>query len=348
MNRRLNVLTILIAILLPLAALAQDPREQGSYQEMRAYLGELYQQQKYAEGAALLERALDRYPDHILANTYNLAILRGLAGDPGGGIEALEDGLRRGVFYGRWDFEDEMLAPLKAHERFADFWQQNLARLEEAQSQATMKMEVVLPADYDAARAYPLFVALHGGGEDLAAFKPNWTSPALQADHIILYVQSSQVANMRGFHWHDEAQTRRDLESAYAQAVASYRIDADHLLVGGFSSGGYASLLAAFHGILPACGFVALCPEVPTSITDEEIAAAAKRGLRGTLLTSELDNRLDAQRSLAERWQGLGLDGELVITPNMGHWYPEDFPQQLDAAIDRILAPGGEPAPVGD
>ena len=333
-------LAVLMGALLPLVALAQDPREEGSYAEMRAYLGELHQQQKYAEGAALLERALDRFPDHVLANTYNLAILRALAGDPGGGVEALEEGLRRGVYYGIWDFEGELLAPLKAHERFASFWQRNLACLEEAQSQAAMKMEVVLPTDYNTARPYPLFVALHGGGEDLAAFKPNWASPTLQAEYITLYVQSSQVANMRGFHWQDEALTRRDLETAYAEAVATYRIDAGHVLVGGFSSGGYASLLAAFHGILPACGFVALCPEVPTSITDEEIAAAGKRGLRGSLLTTERDNRLEAQRELAARWQVLGLDGELVVTPDAAHWYPEDFPQQLDAAIDRILPVG--------
>lgn len=339
MNRRLIAFTILLAALSPRLAAAQDPREQGSYAEMRTYLGELYQQQKYAEGAALLERALDRYPDQVLANTYNLAILRGLAGDPGGGVEALEEGLRRGVFYGIWDFEDELLAPLKAHERFADFWQRNLARLEAAQDKATMQMELVLPEGYDAAQDYPLFVALHGGGEDLAAFKPNWQSPRLRAEFITLYVQSSQVANMRGFHWQDEALVRRDLEAAYARAIAQHRIDPERVLVGGFSSGGYASLLAAFHEILPVRGFVALCPAVPDSITDAQIAAAAERGLRGMLLSSEHDNRLAAQRALVARWDGVGLDGEIVVTPNTGHWYPDDFATQLDASIVRILRP---------
>ncbi len=337
MNRRLIVFSILLAALLPRAALAQDPREAGSYAEMRAYLGELYEQQKYAEGAALLERVLDRFPDQVLANTYNLAIMRALAGDPGGGVEALEEGLRRGVFYGIWDFDGEILAPLKTHARFADFWQRNLARLEAAQSQATMQMELVLPEGYDAAQAYPLFVALHGGGESLAAFKPNWESPRLRAEFITLYVQSSQVANMRGFHWQEEALTRRDLTAAYAQAVAQHRIDSDRVLVGGFSSGGYAALLASFHEILPVRGFVALCPPVPDSITDAEIGAAAARGLRGSLLTTELDQRLAAQRELADRWAALGLAGEFVVSPNTGHWYPDDFPAQLDLAIDRIL-----------
>jgi predicted esterase len=339
----MNPLRLLVALLfiafLPGLAGAQDPREQGSYAEMRAYLGELYQQQKYAEGAALLERVLDRFPDHLLANTYNLAIMRSLAGEPDAGVAALEEGLRRGIFYGLWDFDGEILAPLKAAPPFAAFWERNLARIAEAQARATMKMELVLPEGFDPARRYPLFIALHGGGEDLAAFKPNWTSPRLRAEFITLYVQSTQVATMRGFHWQDEALTRRDLADAYAQALVAQPIDSTRVLVGGFSSGGCAALITSLRALLPVRGFVALCPPVPATITDAEIAAAAARGLRGTLLTTEHDGRLDAQRALAERLAAQGLAADFIVAPDSGHWYPEDFAAQLDAAIARILEP---------
>lgn len=343
----MNLLRLVFALLfvaaLPGLAAGQDPREQGSYAEMRELLGELYQQQKYAEGAALLERVLDRFPDHLLANTYNLAILRSLAGDPNAGVAALEEGLQRGVFYGIWDFDGEILAPLKAAPPFAAFWERNQARIAETQRLATMKMEIVLPEDFDAARRYPLFIALHGGGEDLAAFKPNWTSPRLRREFITLYVQSTQVATMRGFHWQDEALTRRDLAAAYAEVLAAQPIDSSCVLVGGFSSGGYASLLVSLHALLPVRGFVALCPPVPDAITDAEIEAAVARGLRGSLLTTERDGRLDAQRALAEHFVAQGLPVEFAVAPDTGHWYPEDFAAQLDAAIGRILEPA--PAP---
>jgi 2-polyprenyl-3-methyl-5-hydroxy-6-metoxy-1,4-benzoquinol methylase/predicted esterase len=337
MRHRFVALSMLLAMLWPLATVAQDTRERGTYQEMRAYVGELFQQKKYAEAAAVLERVLDRFPDNVKANTFNLAAARLLMGDQDKAMQALEEGLRRGVFYSQWDFDGEVMAPLKTHAKFQAFWTHNLEHHAEAQSKAVMKLEVVTPPGYDASKRYPLFVALHGGGENTAVFKPNWVSPRLQAEFIVAYVQSSQVADMTGFHWQDEAVTRRDLQVAYAEAVAKYPVDRARVIVGGFSSGGFASLITAFHQFIPVRGFVALCPEVPASITDAEIAGAAKRGLRGSLLTTELDRRVAAQRALAERWKAFGLDGEFLVTPNIGHWYPKDFAQQLDRAIDRVL-----------
>ena len=334
------VLTLILgALLSPDAARGQDKREQGSYAEMRAYLGELFQQNKYAEAAAMLERVLDRFPDNVRANTFNLAAARALMGQPDKAIDALEDGLRRGAFYSRWDFDGAAMAPLKQHPRFAAFFQANLDRIAEADKKAVMKLEVATPAGYDPARRYPLFVALHGGGENVAMLKPNWVSPRLQAEFIVAYVQSSQVTDPTGFHWQDEARTRRDLQAAYAEVVARYPVDPDRVIVGGFSSGGFASLVTAFHQTLPARGFVALCPEVPATVTDADIKAAVTRGLRGSLLTTELDRRVQAQREFADRWKKLGLDGEFAVTPNIGHWFPKDFGQQLDRAIERILAP---------
>ena len=334
------VLTLILGALpSPDAAGGQDKREQGSYAEMRAYLGELFEQKKYAEAAAMLERVLDRFPDNVRANTFNLAAARTMMGQPDKAIDALEDGLRRGAFYSRWDFDGAVMAPLKQHPRFAAFFQANLDRIAEADKKAVMRLEVATPVGYDPARRYPLFVALHGGGENIAMLKPNWVSPRLQAEFIVAYVQSSQVADMTGFHWQDEARTRRDLQTAYAEVVARYPVDPDRVIVGGFSSGGFASLVTAFHQTLPVRGFVALCPEPPASITDADITAAVARGLRGAVLTTELDRRVAAQRAFAERLTALKLDAEFALTPDIGHWFPKDFGQQLDRAIERILAP---------
>jgi predicted esterase/ketosteroid isomerase-like protein len=339
MKRVSVILSIVLAALWPMSAAAQDKREQGTYAEMREYLGELVQQKQYAGAAAMLERALDRFPDHVRENTFNLAWARVQMGEGDKAMDALEKGLRRGIFYGIWDFDADAMAPLRKHARFPAFWKQNMERHDAAESEARMTLDVVTPPGYDPARRYPLFVALHGGGETIAVFKPHWVSPRLHAEFIVAYVQSSQVADMTGFHWQDESRTRRDLEAAYAQVVAKYPVDRDRVIVGGFSSGGFAALVTAFHQALPVRGFVALCPEVPTSITDADIDGAVKRGLRGSLLTTELDRRLVAQRALVARWRAANLDGEIVVTPNSGHWYPTDFGDQLDRAIGRILGP---------
>jgi predicted esterase len=340
MKKTIALSCLAVMALTGLTVFGQEKREFATYREMRAYLGELFNQKKYAEAAALLESVLDRFPDNVMTNVYNLATMRLLQGDVDKAMAALEEGHRRGVFFGLWDFNADMWEPLRKHERFAAFLKENEGRVEEASRKAVLLVDVVTPEGYDPAKKYPLFIALHGGGESLVEFKPNWVSARLGKEFLVAYVQSTQVANMRGFHWQNEDTTRRDIAEAYRRILARYSVDPDRILIGGFSSGGFASLIVAFSDLLPVRGFVVLCPEPPQTIEDAAVVEAAGRGLRGTLLTTEWDQRLDRQKEFVARLARLGLDCEISVTPNIGHWYPENFAALLDGAIGRILGDG--------
>ncbi|MBT8395901.1 MAG: hypothetical protein KJN92_02995, partial [Gemmatimonadetes bacterium] len=63
---------------------------------------------------------------------------------------------------------------------------------------------------------------------------------------------------------------------------------------------------------------------------------AGGRGVRGTLLTTEMDGRLDQQREMADIMKGEGLPLVFHVTPDIGHWYPEDLAGLIDQAITRI------------
>jgi predicted esterase len=341
--------TTLMGILLCLCSAAtlqgQDQKDFATYAEMRGHLGDLFKEKKYGEAAALLESVLDKFPDNVVANTYNLALARLYQGDPGKALGALEEGHRRGIFYGLWDFNAKLWEPVKGLPGFDAFLKENRARIAGAQEKAAMRIEVVTPEGFDPSKKYPLFVALHGGGESLSDFKPSWTSPRLRREFITAYVQSSQVANMRGFHWQDVEITRQELLAAREQVLERYPVDADRVIIGGFSSGGFGSLVAAMKGFFPVQGFVVLCPEVPTDVSDEDIRAARARGLRGTLLTTEADNRVEQQRSLVGRLEKAGLGVRFHVTPAIGHWYPEDFESLLDRALAFVFEPDKDPDP---
>ena len=342
MKKTLVAMSIVLFISARLGVAGQQKPAFATYPEMRAHLGQLFEQKKYAEAASLLESVLDLFPENILANTFNLAAARAYLGEADKAVAALEEGHRRGVFYGTWDFGAELWAPVKGSPRFDAFWKENEARIAEASRRAIVKIEVETPAGYDPARTYPLFIALHGGGESIAELKPLWTSDRLRGEFLTAFVQSTQVASLKGFHWQDETITLRDLEEAYQRILRQYPVDSGRVIVGGFSSGGFGTFVAAFRDIFPIRGFFALCPAVPEAVRDEDIKAAVSRGLRGTVLTTELDQRTDAQRAFAERLKGLGLPVEFHIAPNIGHWFPEDFGARLDRAIGLILpaAPG--------
>jgi len=317
---------------------AGAPMEFATYTEMRAHMGELYRGQQYAEAAAVLEYGLPRFPDHLMANSYNLALMYGHLGRMEDGLKVLEQALDQGVWFGEGTFEPTEWDPYRELPGFAQVRTRSAQVLAEARKAAKPERLVVTPEGYDPAQRYPLFVALHGGGENIALFKDNWTSPLMRSAFIVAYLQSSLLIAPDGYNWTEDLDvTRHEVRAAYEQLLREYPIDPSRTIIGGFSSGGVASLEIAFGTTIPVAGFVVLCPARPEGVTAEAIAAARGRGLRGTLLTTEMDNRIEDQRALAALFSAAGLDHRFEVTPNIGHWYPEDLVERVDRAIEHIL-----------
>ncbi len=309
----------------------------GSYEEMRAQIGRFYQEQKYAEAAALLEKALDLFPDHLRANTYNLALMYVRTGNIDKGLEALGKGLAGGVWYGKYDFFADVWKPLKESDGFREIERRNEILRLEAQKNVKPKLIVTVPEGAAPGRKFPLFIALHGGGENVDVFKPQWTSPLLQKEFIVAYPQSTFLVAPDGYNWtEDVVLSLREIRAVYDKVLGEYPVDPDEVIVGGFSSGGVASLEIVLNDIFPVRGFIALCPARPDDFTPEKVTAARKRGTRGTILTTEMDGRLDAQKEMARVMKAAGLLQEFIVAPNVGHWYPDDLAERIDAAIAGI------------
>ena len=309
----------------------------STYEDMRKHLGELFQQKKYEEAAELLEWALDRFPDHLLANTYNLAFMYLNLEEFEKSAQALDYGLDRNIFYSRFALGGEGWAPLRETDGFQKFEGRNEAKIREAQKKAKAEILVVKPEGFSESKRYPLFIALHGGGENIAAFKPNWTSPMLKNEFIVAYLQSSQVVAMDGFNWTEDIElTKKEIKNAYISILKDYPVDENNVFVGGFSSGGVAALEVILANVFPVTGFVVLCPAKPDSFSAARVREAKNRGVLGTLLTTEMDPRLPDQKEMARIFDDEDFPLEFFVTPNIGHWYPEDMEARIDQAINFI------------
>jgi predicted esterase len=332
------IMAILMTVLPFLGGQEKEATKFATYQEMRAHIGRLYQQEKYAEAAEILQKALKQFPDHLHANTYNLALMNVQLKEYKKALEALDYGLEKGIWFGKYDFYAEMWAPLKETEGFESFEQKNEARRQEAQKAVKPKLEVLVPEDYDESKKYPLFLALHGGGENIDVFKPRWTSDLLQTEFIVAFPQSSQLVSMDGYNWTEDVElTKKEIREAYKKIIQNYPVNKSRVIIGGFSSGGVASLEVVLDDIVPVMGFVVLCPAKPEDFTEQKVAEAKKRGIRGTLLTTEMDPRLPDQKEMVEIMKAQNLPLEFIVTPNIGHWYPEDLDKKIDAAISHIM-----------
>jgi len=328
-------------VLLAGVSTAGDPgalqAQERTYQEMRGEVVELYDQEKFGEAAAILENALEAFPDHIMANCVNLALMNVRMGALAESLKALEYGLDHGIWYGKYTFLDPIWAPMQEHSG----WPALEARIEESKAAAARlvkpRLEVVLPEGYDPASRYPLFLALHGGGENVDLFMPNWTSQVLGREFIVAFPQSTQLIAMDGYNWTEDIDlSLKEIREAYTKVVSQYSVNEDEVIVGGFSSGGVASLEVVLKDALGVNGFVVLCPAMPDGFSADEARYAAGRGVRGTLLTTEMDGRLDQQREMADIMKAEGLPLVVHVTPDIGHWYPDDLAELIDQAITHI------------
>ncbi len=308
-----------------------------SYREMRVRVGTLYSEQKFAEAIEILSSNLDKYPDHVSANLHNLIYCYMPLEQYDRCIETLDYALTRGVWFNPWMLESEPWAPVRESDGYASIGERNDSLKQLAQAGSAPDLIVVTPEGYSSASKYPLFVALHGGDGNAKAFSKLWHSEVLSEQFIVAYVQSSQVISMTGFTWEDRELAVDEVTDACRTALGEYSVDTGLVVIGGFSSGGGLSLDIALGNSFPVSGFVALCPDPSGStVTNENVAAAKQRGLRGTVITTGLDPRVDEHRKMTELFSLEGLQYQYMVSPGEGHWIPDDLAARIDQAVGHI------------
>ncbi len=288
----------------------------------------------YDEALILAEQV---YADHPFSSVINQLYALLAAERYDAALTLLEESLEQGFFF---PLMYSKFKPVRELARFKVAEQVNDRLKAAAQATAEMEYEVHLPDGYSPARDYPLFLSLHGDENDNALHQLLWEPSTLLAQgYIVVYVQSPLVVSSRGFSWiTDFAISRAAVKACYERVCADYVIDADHVLIGGFSGGAIASVEIALAGEIPACGFVALCPSLkPASCTPALVAAAARRGVRGVFMEGEWEGEVEVEQEMLSLFRAAGLPCEFYVNPGIGHWYPADLTEQVQRALAFIL-----------
>jgi phospholipase/carboxylesterase len=243
----------------------------------------------------------------------------------------------QGVWFNIYGFGSPLFDPYRAADGLDALMARNDSLRLAAQSDSSPDLKVVLPEGYSPDREYPLFIALHGGGGNMEDFSTIWTSDLLTAEYIVAYPQSSLLVSMTGYAWTQDLEvSRREITDAYRTVVDDYPIDLDEVVVGGFSAGGIAALEVMLEDDFPIAGFVVLCPARPEGFTTGPLAAVRDRGVRGTTLTTEMDPNIESQREMARLLEAIGFPHQFVVTPDIGHWFPDNLGELIDTAILHI------------
>ena len=299
---------------------------------------ELYAQGNYAEAAKVLRSNYKKFHDNLEANAFNLAITLGHLKQCLEGIEVLEYGLDNGVWYNVLGLQSEIFTPYKELEGFELVVIRNQLVCDSIQKSSRADYLVIVPDNLKKKKKYPLFVGLHGAGGNIKNFPQAWTSDFIKQDFISLYIQSSQMVARNGYTWSNDMQvSTREIDSIVQMISSTYPVDRNAVILSGFSSGGNAAMEVCLQNRFPVLGFISLCPDKPESWNEDNIIKARDRGVTAFLLTTELDPRVEMQQEMADLLERIGMRYHFLVTPNTGHWIPDDLPEQLDKALDTIM-----------
>ncbi len=329
--------TLVAAALLGACAHAYDPAA------FRVAFRNATQTSDPREAIQRLERTRAAFPEKRDATDLAIARIYAQLGQPERSLRVLQDAQDDGVFFGLLPQMD-WLQQLQGQREFQAVLLQDLQLRAQADRESTMLYDVVTPVGYSPKQAYPLFIVLHAGGDDMANARRYWTSEGL-GQFITVYVQSSRHLTSSSFTWLEgDLMSRAGLRRIYDKVVRRYRVDPRRVLIGGMSAGGMMSLDVVLHDALPVTGFVVNCPVIP-GFGPDLLGDVRRRGIRGVILTGERDFSLAEQKALVEAATRAGVAIHFTVIPGLGHALPADFPARLDAALADLTEP---PPPVQD
>ena len=306
---------------------------QLSFDDFTTHVFQLYEADDYSEAFDYVTREAGRFPEQAHRTTFWRACLAGCLGQTETAIHLLKDWSAAGYWMAEKRMRDEpdlqSLNGLPEYEAIVAVCRE---RHRAAAAQGTPKLVTFLPEQQ--AQSYPLLIALHGNNDNAKDTVPHWHSAVAQG-WILAVPQSSQITMPDGYVWNDRERATHEIQEHYAVLTQEYPINAEKVIIGGFSMGAGYSIRLPMSGAIPASGFIAVGPYIPDVDTLMPFVEASKaRGLRGVIIIGEQDKDCyDTSLKVAEMLNTHDIPCKLEVYPNMGHEFPPDFEQKLREAI---------------
>lgn len=273
---------------------------------------------------------------------YNLACVEARAGRVDAAIVALRLAAERGFPFVATLLRDEDLDRLRGHPGYAaalERVKENNARALEAFRPRVARAKVILKPPPDRSRPAPLIVALHPSGGAAATFAPLFVDLAKEMG-AALAVPEGLNASGDGYDWGVVEQGTLLVEGAVARAKETYAIDANRVILAGYSNGASTALIMAlrrpdaYAGVLSIGGFY-----------EERVSPvpSGKALPRFALLVGQHDDASGSNRRAAAALEASGGAVRLKVFAGLGHALPPDPRGEIRGALRYLL--GLEPAP---
>jgi predicted esterase len=296
---------------------------------------------RYSEAYDLITREGERFPEQDIMNIYLRSCLAARLEQTDHALDLLDEAIEKGYWYGEPVMrQSPSWAPLQGNPRFERAAEICAAR--ESEERSGPRVIYAEPEGESGPEGYPLIIALHGNGDNAARALEGW-GPATDEGWVIAALQSSQSLTSNAAVWDDQEIAQREVEEGYNAALEAHTVNAERVILAGFSMGGETALRAALVGTVPAMGFLLMGPGGP-AINDSKpevwlpLIRERAQSLRGYVLLGEQDNTIphDGIRRLVEILNQEGVPCDIETMPGLAHTYPSDPAPYVRRALEFI------------
>jgi tetratricopeptide (TPR) repeat protein len=224
---------------------------------------------------------------------------------------------------------------LENNERFVSLLKRNNELVDKANENSSAEYFIQKPINYNGNIAYPLMMIFHGGIGIIQAQQHYWKAEKLNEDYIVVFVQGRHFLCTGKRRFGNEGIA--DVKNIYQKIQNDYLIDTTKVLLGGPSAGGMLAIDLAINNHIPAQGLVLAFPVKPREFGADDIYNAGINGLKVSMICGENDWALERQKEMSVIFDKLSVANRIVIYPENGHEYPDDFSDQILKSIEFIF-----------
>lgn len=221
------------------------------------------------------------------------------------------------------------------NERFHSLLKKNNELIEIANENSMAEYYIQKPINYDASKKYPLMMIFHGGIGNIQDQQHFWKSSKLEEEYLVAFVQGRSFMYTLKRRFGNNGKT--DVKNIYKEIINNYMIDTTKVILGGPSAGGMLSIDLAINNHLPVQGLILAFPVKPQAFEADKIYEAGLHGLRVSMVCGENDWAIKSQKEMSVLFDKLEVPNRIVIYPDNGHEYPDDFSNQILKSIEFIL-----------
>lgn len=310
------------------------------FYQFSAQFMRLYAQEDYAGALALINEQIHHDTAHEALLLCFRAAMQARLDQPQAAIQTLETALDEGFWYHEDGLRaDPDFATLQELDAFQALLNRTQAERLEA-SKFTRPALMALPPQ-GGAGPFPLLMSLHGSLGNMESFAAYWLLAAMSGWMVAL-PQSSQSTWLSGFFsWDDIDMALAEIATHYDKIRREYPLDAERIVLGGFSTGAMVAVLAATRGVVPAAGLL-LIEGWDAAITDTKLwqgyikEGTIDPGLRVYLVAGPT-RHVQGAEMVAAMLTERGAVCEIETTSNNDyHGFPPDFHETLMRALDFL------------